>query len=77
MHRSSSTHPCLSPNGKDFQLGDQSGPIEILCHCKSLVKIKQLVEEIIKGMKIGVDSLLLFLVGLGVHTISETTAMGV
>ncbi|XP_063941614.1 phosphatidylinositol 4-kinase gamma 7-like [Daucus carota subsp. sativus] len=56
MHRSSSS-PCLSPTGKDFQQGDQSGPIEILCQCKSLAKIKQLVEEIIEGVKIGVDPL--------------------
>ncbi|KAK1361970.1 1-phosphatidylinositol 4-kinase [Heracleum sosnowskyi] len=54
MHRSSST-PCISPIRADLQQGDQSGPIEILIHCKSLIKMEQLVEEIIKGMKIGVD----------------------
>lgn len=54
LHRSSST-PCISLIRTDLQQGDQSGPIEILTHCKSLIKMEQLVEEIIKGMKIGVD----------------------
>ncbi|KAL8157391.1 phosphatidylinositol 4-kinase gamma 7-like [Apium graveolens] len=54
LHRSSST-PCISAIRTDLQQGDQSCPIEILTHCKSLVKMEQLVEEIIRGIKIGVD----------------------
>ncbi|KAK1381031.1 1-phosphatidylinositol 4-kinase [Heracleum sosnowskyi] len=56
IHRSSST-PCLSPRGSDLQQRDQSGPIEILGHSKVFVKTKQLVKEIVKGMKIGVEPL--------------------
>ncbi|KAL3654331.1 Phosphatidylinositol 4-kinase gamma 7 [Castilleja foliolosa] len=54
MHRSSST-PCLSPTGRDTQQKDQSGPIEILGHSNRFAKTKQLVKEIVKGMKNGVD----------------------
>ncbi|KAK6157763.1 hypothetical protein DH2020_012011 [Rehmannia glutinosa] len=54
MHRSSST-PCLSPTGRDSQRRDQSGPIEILGHSNRFAKTKQLVKEIVKGMKNGVD----------------------
>ncbi|XP_022951740.1 phosphatidylinositol 4-kinase gamma 7-like [Cucurbita moschata] len=54
LHRSSST-PCLSPTGRDIQQRDQSGPIEILGHSDCFVRIKQLVCEIIKATKIGVD----------------------
>lgn len=54
LHRSSST-PCILPIRTELQQRDQSGPIEILTHCKSLVKMEHLVEEIIKGMKIGID----------------------
>ncbi|KAJ0692725.1 putative 1-phosphatidylinositol 4-kinase [Helianthus annuus] len=54
MHRSSST-PCLSPTGRDIQHRDWSGPIEILGHSNSFKKTKQLVKEIVKAMKIGVD----------------------
>ncbi|KAL6529274.1 Phosphatidylinositol 4-kinase gamma 7 [Orobanche gracilis] len=54
MHRSSST-PCLSPTGRDTQREDQSGPIEILGHSNCFSKMKQLVKEIVKGMKYGVD----------------------
>ncbi|PSS13499.1 Phosphatidylinositol 4-kinase [Actinidia chinensis var. chinensis] len=54
LHRSSST-PCLSPTGRDIQQRDQSGPIEILGHSISFARTKQLVKEIVKAMKIGVD----------------------
>ncbi|XP_059655631.1 phosphatidylinositol 4-kinase gamma 7-like [Cornus florida] len=54
MHRSSST-PCLSPTGRDIQQRDQSGPIEILGHSDSFARTKQLVKEIVRAMKIGVD----------------------
>ncbi|XP_038884666.1 phosphatidylinositol 4-kinase gamma 5-like [Benincasa hispida] len=54
LHRSSST-PCLSPTGRDIQQRDQSGPIEILGHSDRFVRTKQLVGEIIKAIKIGVD----------------------
>ncbi|KAL3631277.1 Phosphatidylinositol 4-kinase gamma 7 [Castilleja foliolosa] len=57
MHRSSST-PCLSPTGRDTQQRDQSGPIEILGHSDRFVMMKQLVKEIVKGMKNGVDPIL-------------------
>ncbi|KAG6396697.1 hypothetical protein SASPL_142852 [Salvia splendens] len=56
LHRSSST-PCLSPTGKDIQQRDQSGPIEILGHSSCYAKTKNLVKEIVKGMKNGVDPL--------------------
>ncbi|CAA3001061.1 phosphatidylinositol 4-kinase gamma 7-like [Olea europaea var. sylvestris] len=56
MHRSSST-PCLSPTGRDIQQRDQSGPIEILGHSNCFAKTKQLVKEIVKAMKNGVDPL--------------------
>ncbi|GFZ00188.1 phosphoinositide 4-kinase gamma 7 [Actinidia rufa] len=54
LHRSSST-PCLSPTGRDIQQRDQSGPIEILGHSISFARTRQLVKEIVKAMKIGVD----------------------
>ncbi|KAK3212287.1 hypothetical protein Dsin_016993 [Dipteronia sinensis] len=54
MHRSSST-PCLSPTGKDLQPRDQSGPIEILGYASHFSRTKQLVKEIVKAMKNGVD----------------------
>lgn len=56
MHRSSST-PCLSPTGRDSQQRDQSGLIEILGNSSRIAKTKQLVKEIIKGIKNGVDPL--------------------
>ncbi|KAL8120990.1 phosphatidylinositol 4-kinase gamma 7-like [Apium graveolens] len=56
LHRSSST-PCLSPFGIDLRQRDQSGPVEILGHSEISVKIKQLVKDIVKGIKIGVDPL--------------------
>ncbi|KAL5808065.1 hypothetical protein ACOSQ3_028756 [Xanthoceras sorbifolium] len=54
MHRSSST-PCFSPTGKDLQPRDQSGPIEILGCSSHFSRTKQLVKEIVKAMKNGVD----------------------
>ncbi|PSS28940.1 Phosphatidylinositol 4-kinase [Actinidia chinensis var. chinensis] len=54
LHRSSST-PCLSPTGREVQQRDQSGPIEVLGHSKCFTRTKQLVKEIVKGMKNGVD----------------------
>lgn len=57
MHRSSST-PCLSPTGRDSQQRDQSGLIEILGNSSHVAKTKQLVKEIIKGIKNGVDPIL-------------------
>ncbi|KAL1803271.1 hypothetical protein ACET3Z_031918 [Daucus carota] len=41
MHRSSSS-PCLSPTGKDFQHGDQSGPIEILYRHGGNILVREL-----------------------------------
>lgn len=54
LHRSSST-PCLSPTGRDIQQRDQSGPIEILGNSNHFARTKQLVKEIAKGIKNGVD----------------------
>lgn len=56
LHRSSST-PCLSPTGRDIQQRDRSGPIEILGHSPCFAKTKQVVKEIVKAMKNGVDPL--------------------
>ncbi|KAM7464422.1 hypothetical protein LguiA_032543 [Lonicera macranthoides] len=54
MHRSSST-PCLSPTGRDIQQRDFSGPIEILGNSSHFARTKQLVKEIVKAIKVGVD----------------------
>ncbi|KAJ4833088.1 Phosphatidylinositol 4-kinase gamma 7 [Turnera subulata] len=54
MHRSSST-PCLSPTGRDIQLSDQSGPIEILGCSNHFARVKLLVEEIVKAVRSGID----------------------
>ncbi|XP_031287584.1 phosphatidylinositol 4-kinase gamma 7-like [Pistacia vera] len=54
MHRSSST-PCLSPTGKDQQQRDQSGPIEILGSLSSFPRTNELIKEIVKAIKNGVD----------------------
>ncbi|KAF8378535.1 hypothetical protein HHK36_029878 [Tetracentron sinense] len=56
LHRSSST-PCLSPTGKDLQQRDRSGPIEILGRSNHFARTKQLVKDIVKAIKIGVDPL--------------------
>ncbi|GKE38965.1 phosphatidylinositol 4-kinase gamma 7-like protein, partial [Tanacetum coccineum] len=57
LHRSSST-PCMSPTGRDIQQKDQSGPVEILCHSSSFVRIKRVVDEVVIAMKLGVDPIL-------------------
>ncbi|XP_054802679.1 phosphatidylinositol 4-kinase gamma 7-like [Prosopis cineraria] len=54
LHRSSST-PCLSPTGRDLQQRDQSGPIEILGYSDQFGKTKQLVDDIMKGLRFGVE----------------------
>ncbi|KAF8389884.1 hypothetical protein HHK36_024402 [Tetracentron sinense] len=54
LQRSSST-PCLSPTGKDLQQRDWSSPIEILGQSSRLFGTKQLVKDIVKAIKIGVD----------------------
>ncbi|KAJ4973877.1 hypothetical protein NE237_007051 [Protea cynaroides] len=54
LHRSSST-PCLSPTGHDLQQRDKSGLIEILGCSSSFTKTKQLVKDIVKGIKNGVE----------------------
>jgi hypothetical protein len=54
LHRSSST-PCLSPTGRDIQQRDQSGLIEILGNSSNFARTKQLVKEIVKGIKNGVE----------------------
>jgi hypothetical protein len=54
LHRSSST-PCFSPTGRDLQQGDRSGPIEILVCSNQSARMKGLVKDIAKGIKIGVD----------------------
>lgn len=54
MHRSSST-PCLSPTGKDLQQGDRSGPIEVLGCSSHCCRTKQLVKDVVKAIKSGVD----------------------
>lgn len=56
MHRSSST-PCLSPRGGDLQQKDESGPIEVLGRSDQFIVSKQLVKEIVKGIKNGVEPL--------------------
>ncbi|KAJ0986801.1 hypothetical protein J5N97_005157 [Dioscorea zingiberensis] len=54
MHRSSST-PCLSPTGKDLQQKDWSGPIEILGCSSRCSRMKQLIKDVVKAVKNGVD----------------------
>ncbi|XP_021816760.1 phosphatidylinositol 4-kinase gamma 7-like [Prunus avium] len=54
LHRSSST-PCLSPTGKDLQQRDQSGPIEVLGYSDQFARTKQLVVDIVKAIKNGID----------------------
>ncbi|GAB2297121.1 Phosphatidylinositol 4-kinase gamma 7 [Dionaea muscipula] len=54
LHRSSST-PCLPPSGKEIQQRDKSGPIEILGHSERFAGTRQLVKEIVKAFKNGVD----------------------
>ncbi|KAK7307023.1 hypothetical protein VNO77_39715 [Canavalia gladiata] len=54
MHRSSST-PCLSPTGRDIQQRDRSGPIEILGQSNRLDRIKLMIKDIMKAIKMGID----------------------
>ncbi|XP_043699732.1 phosphatidylinositol 4-kinase gamma 5-like [Telopea speciosissima] len=54
LHRSSST-PCLSPTGRDLQQRDKSGLIEILGCPSRFAETKQLVKDIVKGIKNGVE----------------------
>lgn len=54
IYRSLST-PCLFPTGRDLQQRDQSGPIEILCCSSNYTHIKQLVGDVAKAIKSGVE----------------------
>ncbi|KAG6720756.1 hypothetical protein I3842_03G077000 [Carya illinoinensis] len=55
LHRSSST-PCLSPTMRgDIQQRDQGGPIELLGCSSQSSTMKELVEDIVKAIKAGVD----------------------
>ncbi|KAL5974399.1 Phosphatidylinositol 4-kinase gamma 7 [Asimina triloba] len=54
LHRSSST-PCLSPTGKDIQQRDQGGLIEVLGGSSQCTRTKQLVKDVVKAIKSGVD----------------------
>lgn len=54
IHRSSST-PCLSPKGRDIQQRDKSGPIEILGQSNRLHRIKHMIKDIMKAIKMGID----------------------
>ena len=54
LHRSSST-PCFSPTGRDLQQRDQSGPIEILGCSNQSPRTKDLVKDIAKAIKSGID----------------------
>ncbi|OAY47430.1 phosphatidylinositol 4-kinase gamma 7 [Manihot esculenta] len=54
LHRSSST-PCLSPTSKEVQQRDQSGLVEILGQSNSFSKMKKLVKDTVKAIKMGVD----------------------
>lgn len=54
LHRSSST-PCLSPTAKDMQQRDRSGPIEVLGCSSRCARTKQLVKDVVKAIKSGVD----------------------
>ncbi|GAA0142794.1 nucleotide kinase [Lithospermum erythrorhizon] len=56
LHRSSST-PSLSDTGREIRQKDRSGPIEIIGHSSRLSNIKQLINDIVKGMKMGIDPL--------------------
>ncbi|KAM0861448.1 hypothetical protein ACQ4PT_045885 [Festuca glaucescens] len=55
MHRSSST-PCLSPTSKDLQQQrDRSGPIEVLVCPSRCSRAKQLVKDVARAIRNGVD----------------------
>lgn len=54
IHRSSST-PCLSPTGNALQQRDRSGIVEIIGHSTNFARTNELVEEIIKAMRSGIE----------------------
>ncbi|WVZ08633.1 hypothetical protein V8G54_021979 [Vigna mungo] len=54
LHRSSST-PCLSPTGRDLQQRDQGGPIEVIGCSDMFAGAKQLVKDIMKAIKVGIE----------------------
>ena len=54
MHRSCST-PCLSPNGKDVQHCDDSRVIEIVGCTSPSARMKQLVDDIVRGIEKGIE----------------------
>ncbi|KAK7295550.1 hypothetical protein RJT34_18460 [Clitoria ternatea] len=54
LHRSSST-PCLSPTSRDVQQRDQSGPIEVIGCSDMFLGTKQLVKDIMKAIKVGIE----------------------
>lgn len=54
MHRSSST-PCLSPTGKALQQRDKSGVIEILGRSKLFARTNELVKDIMKAIRNGIE----------------------
>ncbi|KAL2329766.1 hypothetical protein Fmac_017347 [Flemingia macrophylla] len=54
LHRSSST-PCLSPTGGDLQQRDKSGPIEVIGCSDMFSGAKQLVKDIKKAIKVGIE----------------------
>ncbi|KAJ6844054.1 phosphatidylinositol 4-kinase gamma 5-like [Iris pallida] len=54
FHRSSST-PCLSPTAKDIQQRDRSGPIEVLGCSSHCSRTKQLIKDVGKAIKSGMD----------------------
>ncbi|XLT07136.1 hypothetical protein HN51_045885, partial [Arachis hypogaea] len=68
IHRSSST-PYLSPTGRDIQQKDKSGIIEILGQLNHLNRMKDMVKDIVKTIKMG-QIQFLFIVDLEVLTIS-------
>ncbi|KAL6909927.1 hypothetical protein ACP4OV_001586 [Aristida adscensionis] len=55
LHRSSST-PCMSPTGKDLQQQrDRGGPIELLVCPSCCSRTKQLVKDVARAIRNGVD----------------------
>lgn len=54
LHRSSST-PCLSPSAQDSYQRDQSSPIEVIGCSSQFALTKQLVNDIVEAMQIGID----------------------
>ncbi|KAK1416201.1 hypothetical protein QVD17_31990 [Tagetes erecta] len=54
MHRSSST-PCLSPSSRDVENRDRSGLIEVLCKSGGFTRTKEVVNEVVMGLKSGFE----------------------